>query len=184
MQLHTALRASFVALCSARLPKLSPGLFGLRPSNLLWLRHRRRDSSVSVVFFRRIPFCSRTPSTPRGYPNSPPGCLAYALRISYGFAIEGEIPPQSHATPYGTPCLFRCALLRCGRKNSLPDCFSSALRISSEQIKKVCIKHTFFIWRRRRDSNSRTVLPVTRFPIARARPTTRLLHSSFLVRVS
>ena len=34
-----------------------------------------------------------------------------------------------------------------------------------------------FVWRRRRDSNSRTVLPVTRFPIARARPTTRLLHS-------
>ena len=34
MQLQTALRASSVAVCSAGLPKQSPGLFGLRPSNL------------------------------------------------------------------------------------------------------------------------------------------------------
>ena len=33
-----------------------------------------------------------------------------------------------------------------------------------------------FCWRRRRDSNSRTVLPVTRFPIVRPRPTRRLLQ--------
>ena len=34
-------------------------------------------------------------------------------------------------------------------------------------------------WRRRRDSNSRTVLPVTRFPIVRPRPTRRLLQKLF-----
>ncbi len=31
-------------------------------------------------------------------------------------------------------------------------------------------------WRRRRDSNSRTVLSVTRFPVVRPRPAKRLLH--------
>ena len=38
-----------------------------------------------------------------------------------------------------------------------------------------------FFWRRRRDSNSRTVLPVTRFPVVRPRPTRRLLHILFAV---
>ena len=33
-----------------------------------------------------------------------------------------------------------------------------------------------FFWRRRRDSNSWTLLQVTRFPIVRPRPTRRLLH--------
>ena len=33
-----------------------------------------------------------------------------------------------------------------------------------------------YFWRRRRDSNSRTPLRVTRFPIVRARPATRLLR--------
>ena len=32
------------------------------------------------------------------------------------------------------------------------------------------------LWRRRWDSNPRTVLPVTRFPVVRPRPTRRLLH--------
>ncbi len=32
------------------------------------------------------------------------------------------------------------------------------------------------LWRRRRDSNSRTLLRVTRFPVARPRPTRRLLQ--------
>ena len=36
--------------------------------------------------------------------------------------------------------------------------------------------HSLFLWRRRRDSNSRTVLPVTRFPVVRPRPTRRLLR--------
>ena len=36
-----------------------------------------------------------------------------------------------------------------------------------------------FCWRRRRDSNSRTLLQVTRFPIVRPRPTRRLLHKLF-----
>ena len=43
----------------------------------------------------------------------------------------------------------------------------------------VFAEHIFFmflLWRRRRDSNSRTLLRVTRFPVARPRPTRRLLH--------
>ena len=44
---------------------------------------------------------------------------------------------------------------------------------------KATKKHTpdgcAFCWRRRRDSNSRIVLPITRFPVARPRPTRRLL---------
>ncbi len=145
MQLHTVLRTSYVAVCSAvavNYPKnsfliignpikQSPGLYCFCPSNLLWLRHKRRDSSVSVVFFRRIPFCSRTPSTPLW------------------------------------------------RKKCVPDTFFLALRISSEQIKKVCTRHTFLIWRRRRDSNSRTGLTVTRFPVVRPRPARRLLRMLF-----
>ena len=38
---------------------------------------------------------------------------------------------------------------------------------------------TLVVWRRRRDSNSRTVLPVTRFPIVRPRPTRRLLQNCY-----
>ena len=44
-------------------------------------------------------------------------------------------------------------------------------------------RHPFgclFFWRRRRDSNSRTHLWVTRFPVVRARPTTRLLRALLL----
>ncbi len=43
----------------------------------------------------------------------------------------------------------------------------------------VFAEHIFFmflLWRRRRDSNSRTLLRVTRFPVARPRPTRRLLQ--------
>ena len=36
-----------------------------------------------------------------------------------------------------------------------------------------------FCWRRIRDSNSGTLLQVTRFPIVRPRPTRRILHISF-----
>ena len=42
--------------------------------------------------------------------------------------------------------------------------------------KKTALSCGFSFWRRRRDSNSRTVLPVTRFPIVRPRPTRRLLR--------
>ena len=44
---------------------------------------------------------------------------------------------------------------------------------------KTTCENKWFFWRRRRDSNSRTVLPVTRFPIVRPRPTRRLLQIVF-----
>ena len=43
-------------------------------------------------------------------------------------------------------------------------------------MQKSTLKTERFLWRRRRDSNSRTPLRVTRFPIVRARPATRLLR--------
>ena len=43
-------------------------------------------------------------------------------------------------------------------------------------MQKSSLKTECFLWRRRRDSNSRTPLRVTRFPIVRARPATRLLR--------
>ena len=44
-----------------------------------------------------------------------------------------------------------------------------------------CIYFMQPFWRRRRDSNSRTPLRVTRFPIVRARPATRLLRVKTVV---
>ena len=47
----------------------------------------------------------------------------------------------------------------CGRKNSPPDCFSSALQIPSNQNKKAVLYTTSLFWRRRRDLNPRASCP-------------------------
>ena len=139
MQLQAVLRTSSVAVCSAGLPKQSPGLFGLRPSNL---------------------FKSQTKNHPIGW---------------FLFGGEGEIPSQPYATPSGAPRLFRCGLLRCGGQNVSPTRFASPFESLPIKTKNHPIGWLSF-WRRRRDSNSRTVLSVTRFPVVRPRPAKRLLR--------
>ena len=65
------------------------------------------------------------------------------------------------------------------RRKPHPFCKCKMERVRSahfHQSKRSTQKSASFTWRRRRDSNSRTVLPVTRFPIVRPRPTRRLLH--------
>ena len=50
------------------------------PVLLFW--RRRRDSSAAQCNSKRRSAPLPLRSAPRGYPNSPPDCLAYALRIS------------------------------------------------------------------------------------------------------
>ncbi len=143
MQLHTPLRGFSVAVCSGGLPKQSPGLFDLRPSNLFRIKQKT---------IRLDGFC---------------------------FGGEGEIPPQPYATPYATPWLFRCGPLR-GATQTVPRTvwltpFESFLKPNKNTTRLGGIS----VWRRRRDSNSRTGLTVTRFPIVRARPATRLLQGRY-----
>ena len=52
----------------------------------------------------------------------------------------------------------------------------AVLLYHKKKITATCNRAAVILWRRRRDSNSRTPLRVTRFPIVRARPATRLLR--------
>ena len=117
--------------------------------------------------------------------------LFYHMITAFFFIISRKRKKRNPFTwGYGEECERDCGTLLgviVHLKSSL--CYRQAYiclaadRSSNRHISKIKITGSkcfpLFLWRRRRDSNSRTVLPVTRFPVVRPRPTRRLLHILF-----
>ncbi len=99
-----------------------------------------------------------------------------AQKCSLCFGGEGGI----HCSFTRLAAPLRCAIAAPfaipWRSERVPDSSSLALRIPSKSKTKRVRLYPFCFWRRRWDSNPRTVLSVTRFPIVRPRPAKRLLH--------
>ena len=87
MQLQAALRASSVAVCSAGLPKQSPGLFGLRPSNLFRTKRNNHRNGGCSFWRRRRDSNSRTVLSVTRFPVVRPRPAKRLLRI-INFALN------------------------------------------------------------------------------------------------
>lgn len=121
-------------------------------------------SSPLLFLLKRIPAPPVEPGVYFGYNTK--------RRTSFGLSAVCE---YSVVREFDTAPKGKTAVLH------LQICISKPRYLGSKNPDKIGVfaEHIFFmflLWRRRRDSNSRTLLRVTRFPVARPRPTRRLLQ--------
>ena len=102
--------------------------------------------------------------------------------LSIFWRREGDFPSLSRLSP-------RFARCRPRRKQSTGLFSSARLRLAPSAVRIPSINKkdhpsvVFFIWRREGDSNPRTGLTVTRFPIVRLRPAQPPLRTHYLKRL-
>ena len=147
-------------------------------SERLFAKAKRTSASLMLASRQRLSLDLRTlfVAKPRAEVRTNKSEIhSYGMSCDEAFASEPTRTPKTHSSCWGTPTnAFR-------RTCELHSWQSHEQKFERWFVtnKKGHQIGVLFCWRRIRDSNSGTVLPVTRFPIVRPRPTRRILQKYY-----